>query len=207
MPQELTVIGTSYMVETSKVDEWICHKLDEAAAFEKKHGVDAPQVTASFSTVQLPVGFFPFVIVLSKEALVDYGAGEFDGHVVAIRPYILRALDPYRYNSCDIEKCAFGFMEDGRYPHGIYASWLLENILPKFDDTTETISILLDPIRVFRAMVQESQGTSAGYQIYITAVENYGRTDNNYTYIFDKVPEEFEDLMRRRLHPSEGAGK
>lgn len=189
----------TFVVSTSRVEEWIQRQVNAATALAKKNEKEAPPVNLTLFTLKSSDKFYPFVIVLPEEALVKSGRSneeelsifkpEESQGTERILPHIWKVISAYMYTSDDKK-----IFHSNNWRHDLELSantahFLATCVMPRTQvrDNARCTIMLLDPLRVFYGMAKEASDTwKDNFQIEIVKVDKNQGTD--YSYRFDKVP-------------------
>lgn len=192
----------TFVVSTSKVEEWLQRQLNATAAVAKQHGDNVPPVNLTLFTLRASHKFYPFVIVLPEEALMRSGGKNNDEelsifnpedsqNVSRFLPHVWNVVKNYMYNKDDKKAFRSNDLRRALELSATASNYLSTVVFPRSENKngTKIALCLLDPLRIFFAMANEaSPGQSSNYQIEILKTEHNQNTD--YTYTFNKVPKD-----------------
>ena len=191
----------TYVVSTTKVEEWLQRQVNATAALAKSKGENVPPVNLTLFTLRASETFHPFVIMLPEEALVKQNRNdeeemsifnpESSQNFSRFLPHIWKVVQNFMYNKDD--KKAFRSNEWRRALGlaGTTSQYLSTVVFPRSEEKNgvKFTIMLLDPLRIFYAMAREAGDQwKTDFQIEITKTERNQGTD--YSYTFNKVPKD-----------------
>lgn len=189
-----------YVVSTSKVEEWLQRQINATAAVARNNGNDVPPVNLTLFTLNASEKFRPFVACLPEEALIKRGKSDDDEELdifnpehsqnyTKFLPHIWKVVQAYMYDKDDKKAFRSNEWRGALGLSGTTSQYLATVVFPRCESKNGTryTVMLLDPLRIFYAMVKEVSTTwKSDFKIEVEKTER--NQDGDYAYTFNKVP-------------------